>query len=119
MDTKIIENHQIHVMVHEMRVEDYFLKEKRIKTEIEGKYSEYGDSTVIRERIRSIEGAQNRSLKITEVVNGNYKAGHSTVETDMTKDEIKQFENDWDRLVSLAFLQSHPNVSDFEQIKFD
>ena len=118
MDTKIIEDHQIHVMDHVMRVEDNVLTEKRIKTKIEGKYSEYGVSTVIRERIRSIEaeGGQNRNLKITEVVNGT---GHRTVETDMTKDEIKQFENDWDKLASIAFLQIHPNVSSSEQIQFD
>ena len=84
----IIENHHVVTMEHELRVDGHHLIEKKQKTLIDGK-----DETLV--HIRSID---EKSYKVTEINNGEDEALERQVESDMTEEEVNQFEEDWRNL---------------------
>ena len=84
MSDKTIENHHESI-THELWIDGHHLIEKKQKTLIDGK-----DETLV--HIRSID---EKSYKVTEINNGEDEALERQVESDMTEDEVKQFEEDW------------------------
>ena len=125
----MIEDHAIESEEHEMRVDGQFLKEKRITTLIDGGCKDELDfATEIAKIFRSIENdGQTRRLEITEDFCQGFITEFKAVECEiengdprhcrqMTEDEMEQFVNDWDRLSSVAFLISHPNITHYTQI---
>ena len=87
MSDKTIENHHVVTMTHELRIDGHHLIEKKQKNMI------YGDGkTIVLVHIRSID---DKSYKVTETNNGDDDALENQVETDMAKDEVKKFEEDW------------------------
>ena len=88
-----IENHTIVTLEHEMRVEDHFLSEKKQKTTIEPADPENGPTRIIMNHLRCIDG---QCIVVSEnFSNGQNVAEDRKVETDMTEDEVKQFEEAW------------------------
>ena len=124
----MIKDHTIESEEHEMRVDGHFLKEKKVTTFIDGGCKDELDLTEIAKYFRSIENdGQTRRLKITEDFCHGFITEFKAVECEiengdprhcrqMTEDEMEQFVNDWDRLSSLAFLNSHPNITHYTQI---
>ena len=124
----MIEDHAIESEEHEMRVDGQFLKEKKVITFIDGECKDELDATEIAKLFRSIENdGQTRRLEITEDFCQGFITEFKAVECEiengdprhcrqMTEDEIEQFVKDWDRLSSLAFLNSHPNITHYTQI---
>ena len=128
MENKTIENHQIKTEEHFMRVDGHVLKEKTVTTSIEGRHSgmeDNYDATDIVEYSRSIENHQNRRLVVvTEHFKEGFITGKRVMEShvengearQMTKDDMEQFEKDWDQLSKLALNQwpasfdTHPNL---------
>ena len=108
---KIIRNHHgVGTLEHEMRVagnsavtlflasrrvENHNLIEKKQKTLFDGTNTESGDSKTIIEHIRTID---DRTYKVTEHFMNGFTTGNKSVETDMTEEEVKQFESDWSSL---------------------
>ena len=84
---KTIENHHVVTMTHELRVDGHHLIEKKQKTLIDG-----NDETLVLVHIRSID---EKSYKVTEINNDEDDALERQVESDMTEDEVKKFEEDW------------------------
>ena len=84
-EAPLIENHHVVTMEHELLVDGHHLIEKKQKTLIDG-----NDETLV--HIRSID---EKSYKVTEVNNGEDGALERQVESDLTEDEVKQFEEDW------------------------
>ena len=123
----MIKDHAIESEEHEMRVDGQFLKEKKVTTFIDGCKDEL-DVIEIAKYFRSIENdGQTRRLEITEdFCQGfitEFKAVECGIENgdprhcrQMTEAEMEQFVNDWDRLSSVAFLISHPNITHYTQI---
>lgn len=128
MENKKIENHKIETVEHDMHVDGHILKEKKVTTFIEGRHSGMEgnwDATEIVRYFRSIESSkQNRCLEVTEHFREGFITGRKVMKSEfengdprkMTGDEMKQFENDWDKLSSLAFLKTHPNLTHCTQI---
>ena len=128
MENKIIKDHTIESEVHEMRVDGQFLKEKKVTTFIDGGCKDELDATEIAKYIRSIENdGQTRRLEIAEDFCQGFITEFKAVECEiengdprhcrqMTEDEMEQFVNDWDQLSSMAFLNSHPNITHYTQI---
>ena len=124
----MIKDHAIESEEHEMRVDGQFLKEKRVTTIIDGECKDELDASEIAKIFRSIENdVQTRRLDITEdFCQGfitEFKAVECGIENgdprhcrQMTEAEMEQFVNDWDRLSSVAFLISHPNITHYTQI---
>ena len=124
----MIKDHAIESEEHEMRVDGQFLKEKKVTTFIDGGCKDELDATEIAKIFRSIENdGQTRRLEITEdFCQGfitEFKAVECGIENgdprhcrQMTEAEMEQFVNDWDRLSSVAFLISHPNITHYTQI---
>ena len=71
----------------ELWIDGHHLIEKKQKTLIDG-----NDETLVLVHIRSID---EKSYKVTEINNGEDDALERQVESDMTEDEVKQFEEDW------------------------
>ena len=123
----MIKDHAIESEEHEMRVDGQFLKEKKVTTFIDGCKDEL-DVIEIAKYFRSIENdGQTRRLEITEDFCQGFITEFTAVECEiengdprhcrqMTEDEMEQFVKDWDRLSSLAFLNSHPNITHYTQI---
>ena len=86
----LIENHHVVTTEHELRVDGHHLIEKKQKTLIDG-----NDETLVLVHIRSID---EKSYKVTEINNGEDDALERQVESDMTEDEVKKFEEDWTNL---------------------
>ena len=124
----MIKDHAIESEEHEMRVDGQVLKEKKVTTFIHGGCKDELDATEIAKYFRSIENdGQTRRLEITEDFCQGFITEFKAVECEiengdprhcrqMTEDEMEQFVNDWDRLSSLAFLTSHPNITHYTQI---
>lgn len=92
-----IENHHIVTMMeHELRVDGHHLIEKKEKTQIDGNNK---PCHVV--HIRSIDG---ETLKVMEISNCHALKMRKDdpllhqVESDMTEDEVKKFEEDWTNL---------------------
>ena len=96
------DHHIILTMEHEMKIDGHYLTEKiKQTTLIESLNPEsIGDQTIVREQTRSIN---DKFYKVTEIKDGidddtTKEKRFETienVETDMTDEEIKQFEEDW------------------------
>ena len=86
----LIENHHVVTTEHELRVDGHHLIEKKQKSLIDG-----NDETMVLVHIRSID---EKSYKVTEINNGEDDALERQVESDMTEDEVKKFEEDWTNL---------------------
>ena len=96
------DHHIILTTEHEMKIDGHYLTEKIKKTTlIESLNKEsIGDQTIVREQIRSID---DKFYKVTEIKDGidddtTKEKRFETiekVETVMTDEEIKQFEEDW------------------------
>ena len=71
----------------ELRVDRHHLIEKKQKTLMDGN----DEKMLVSVHIRSID---DKSYKVTEINNGEERL----VETDMTEDEVKKFEEDWTNL---------------------
>ena len=93
----LIENHHVVTMEHELRVDGHHLIEKKQKTLIDG-----NDETLVLVHIRSID---EKSYKVTEINNGEDDALDRQVESDMTEDEVKKFEEDWFNMWNLDNIQ--------------
>lgn len=127
MENKIIENHKIETVEHDMHVDGQILKEKKVTTFIEGRHSGMEgnwDAIEIVKYVRSIENDKNRCLEVTEHFREGFITGRKDRKSEiengdprkMTEDEIEQFENDWDKLSCLAFLNTRPNLTHSTQI---
>ena len=90
MSDHTIENHDDVTMKHELRVNGHHLIEKKQITWIH-------DKTLGLVYIRSID---DKSYKVTSfhLYNGEENAPEMQIETDMTEDEVKKFEEDWANL---------------------
>ena len=95
----LIENHLVLNLEHELRVDGHHLIEKKQqKVLIDGNDKTFVCVSV---HIRSID---EESLKVTEINNCHAFNGEDDdpldhqVESDMTEDEVKKFEEDWTNL---------------------
>ena len=90
------DHHIILTMEHEMKIDGHYLTEKiKQTTLIESLNPEsIGDRTIVREQTRSID---DKFYKVTKIKDGIEKRFEivERVETVMTDEEIKQFEEDW------------------------
>ena len=78
----------------ELQVNRHHLSEKKQKTLLDGN----DGKTLILVHIRSID---EKSYKVTEIINDeDDDALERQVETDMTEDELQQFEEDWTNLLN-------------------
>ena len=126
MENKTIENHKIKTEEHEMRVNCHILTAKMVTTFIEGRHSgnaENWDATEVVEYSRTIENHQSRRCVVKEHFKEGFITGKRSMDFEvengepqkMTKDEMEQFEQDWDWLSKLALNQlpasfnTHPN----------
>jgi hypothetical protein len=104
-EKKYEDHHIILTMEHEMKIDGHYLTEKIKQTSlIESLNPEsIGDQTIVREQIRSIN---DKFYKVTKIKDGQNDDTSEekrietieNVETDMTDEEIKQFEEDWTKL---------------------
>lgn len=88
------ENHKIVTFEHELRVEGHYLCEKKQKTVIEPENKPEEKPTNILVHIRSIDV---KEYKVTQISKGDEEPQRS-VDTNMTEDEVAEFEADWARL---------------------
>ena len=90
------DHHIILTMEHEMKIDGHYLTEKiKQRTAIESLNEEsIGDQTIVWEQTRSID---DKFYKVTKIKDGIEKRFEivERVETVMTDEEIKQFEEDW------------------------
>ena len=87
MENKIIKSQLVKTTMEQVEVEGFHLIERKSKTLIGGTYA--GPYAMIIEHVRSID---DRTYKVTE----NFMNGYQrTIETNMTEDEVKQFEDIW------------------------
>ena len=120
MEDKYTDDHEVKTEERQMRVEDHVLTDKKVTTFIEGHYSgRFSDSKTIVEHTQIIENTLGkRSVKVTEHFINGYITGKRTVETEMTEEEMEQFENDWDKFSNMLFLKTHPNLTHISQVDF-
>jgi hypothetical protein len=90
----VTENHKIVTMEHEMRVDGRYLCEKKQQTLISPFDSTNSKSTSVMIHIRTID---QKTHKITETQEEDEEI-LTVIITEMTEEEIKQFEDDWIRL---------------------
>ena len=95
MEDQLIENHNVHTIEHEMKTNGYHLKEMKKKILVDSRYRL--DKKTIIVHVRTIEDNQNgiRSYKVTEHFINGYITGNRNVDTDMTENEVNEFERDW------------------------
>ena len=100
MSAKIIENHKIITMEHNLRNEGHYLSEKKQMILIEGvdpESLENGSKMVTLVHLRSID---DKCCKVTEEFPTYDKnpptPGLRKVETEMSEDEMESFEKDWE-----------------------
>ena len=97
----LMEKQIVETTEQELRVDGHHLIDKKQKSFIDanalGNFYEAGMffETMVVVHIRTIN---DKSYKVTEINNGEDEALERQVETDMTEDEVKQFEEDWTNL---------------------
>jgi hypothetical protein len=101
--TMVTENHKIVTMEHEMRVDGSYLCEKKQQTLISPFDSTNSKATTIMIHIRTID---QKTHKVTATQEEDREIV-TVIETDMTEDEIKQFDDDWMRLWTPKITQKH------------
>ena len=96
------DHHIILTMEHEMKIDGHYLTEKiKQTTLIESLNPEsIGDQTIVREQTRSINDKFYKVTKIKDGIDDDPTKEKrfetiENVETDMTDEDIKQFEDDW------------------------
>ena len=99
----------------ELRVDRHHLIEKKQKTLMDGN----DEKMLVLVHFRSID---DKSYIVTEINNGEDDALERQVESDMTEDEVKKFEEDWTNLWNPDFTQEeieklHQTVLDDIDIK--
>ena len=101
-EKKYEDHHIILTMEHEMKIDGHYLTEKiKQTTLIESLNPEsIGDQTIIREQTRSINDKFYKVTKIKDGIDDDPTKEKrfetiENVETDMTDEDIKQFEDDW------------------------
>ena len=94
-EMRVAGNSAVTLFLASRRVENHNLIEKKQKTLFDGTNTESGDSKTIIEHIRTID---DRTYKVTEHFMNGFTTGNKSVETDMTEEEVKQFESDWSSL---------------------
>ena len=97
----LMEKQIVETTEQELRVDGHHLIDKKQKSFIDanalGNFYEAGMffETMVVVHIRTID---DKSYKVTEVHTGEDEVFERQVETDMTEDEVKQFEEDWTNL---------------------
>ena len=104
-ETKIMENHGITTMVHQMKVNGFLLVERKQKTVINAKASDGTTKMTIYIYIRSID---EYSYAVWETVTEGKNEVDQTVETKMTQKQVKSFKVDWSRLWKLQTKADNP-----------
>ena len=101
-EKKYEDHHIILTMEHEMKIDGHYLTEKiKQTTLIESLNPEsIGDQTIVREQTRSINDKFYKVTKIKDGIDDDPTKEKrfetiENVETDMTDEDIKQFEDDW------------------------
>jgi hypothetical protein len=89
----VTENHKIVTMEHEMRVDGSYLCEKKQQTLI-APFDSNSKPISIMIHIRTID---QKTHKVTETQEEG-KEDVAVIETEMTEEELKQFDEDWMRL---------------------
>ena len=98
MSASIIENHKITTMEHDLQNEGYFLSEKKKRTVVKAEDPE-SSTKMVMVHLRSID---DRYYKVTELTEFNDrcctdgKNVERMVETEMSTEEIENFEIDWE-----------------------
>ena len=117
MQDLIIENYDVNTMEHDMKADGHHLKEMKKKILFESRYKRcrfrFPDKKAIIVHVRTIEDDQHghRSLKVTEhFINGSITENR-IVETEMTENEVIQFEKDWKKYW-------HPKMNQREREEF-
>ena len=103
----LIENHHVVTTEHELRVDGRHLIEKK-QTSIDG-----NERRLVLVHIRSID---EKSYKVTKInhCNGEDVEEERQVESDMTEEEVNQFEEDWRNL----WWNPDNNLKEIEQLLF-
>ena len=98
MAENIIENHDVTTMEHEMKTQGYTLKEIIKKIFVHSQLENHVEETIF-VHVRTIEDDRQRvrSFKTDHIINSCIP-GNKTVETEMTSDEVMEFEKDWKKL---------------------
>ena len=91
LPSDVCNNKHYFTIEHALRVDGHYLikRETKISWKVNGKNGHIKDSVLVFTRI--IDG---RSYKVTEIHREEGQE-HQQVETDMSKDEVKKFEEDW------------------------
>ena len=96
MAAKIIENHKIITMEHDLRNEGYYLSDKKQMTFVELEEADPENSTTPKILMVHSRSIDDRFYKVTEHLNNDKTVELRTVETEMSKEEIENFEIDWE-----------------------
>ena len=94
MAAKLIENHKIITMEHDLRNEGYYLSDKKQMTVVEGVDPE--NSTTPKILMVHSRSINDRFYKVTEHLNNRKNVELRTIETEMSEEEIENFEIDWE-----------------------
>ena len=94
-EAKNMKNHGITTMVHEMKVNGFLLVERKQKTIINSKASDGTPKMTIYIHIRSID---DYSYAVQETYTEGKNEPDRMVETQMTQEQVKSFEDDWSKL---------------------
>ena len=95
-EMRVAGNSAVTFVLASRRVEGYQLIEKKQKTLLDGTKTKSGDSMTIIEHVRTID---DRTHKVTEHFMNGFTTGNRSVElTNMSEEEVKQFESDWSSL---------------------
>ena len=95
MADSILENHKIVTMEHEMRIDGHYLSEKKQKTHVDPKDAGVTGATTIYVHVRTID---KRCCKVTEIEKPGQDNPERNIETEMSEEEMEQFEQDWNEL---------------------
>ena len=98
MADKMIENHDAKTTEHELKTQGYLLKEIIRKFFVNSQFGNHVKETIF-VHLRTIEEDRNviRSVKTHHIINDKIP-GDKTVETEMTSEEVIDFEKAWKKL---------------------
>ena len=96
MAAKIIENHKIITMEHDLRSEGYYLSDKKQMTFVEQEGADPENSITPKILMVHSRSIDDRFYKVTEHLNNDKTVELRNVETEMSEEEIENFEIDWE-----------------------
>ena len=98
MAENIMENHEANTMEHELKTQGCLLKEIIRKIFVNSQFGNHVKETIF-VHLRTIEDDRNviRSVKTHHIINDKIP-GNKTVETEMTSEEVIDFEKAWKKL---------------------